>query len=170
MDLIIRSKESFTIGDHTISMQEILEKAAAKTHQVVEKEIDPSGRMVLVEDKPYGIHVVRPGENVWNIHFKILREYFAGHGARVSYTADEPLVCGKSSGVGKILKFSEHMVIIYNLVQRCMATDIHLLAPMGKIVVYNMQEMFALLQQIDYDHVDCIRFDGNAIWVPAQQP
>jgi len=61
--------------------------------------------------------VVKPGDNIWNIHFNILKEYYSHKNILVSSKADEPINMGQSSGVGKILKFSETMVIIYNLIE-----------------------------------------------------
>ncbi len=66
----------------------------------------------------YGVYVVQPGDNIWNIHFRMLKEYYARKGIRLGHNADEPESSGLSSGVGKILKFSEAMVIIYNLKEK----------------------------------------------------
>ena len=60
--------------------------------------------------RAYGIHIVENGDNIWNIHFNILKEYYEDQGINVSPKADEPISEGLSSGVGKILKFSETMV------------------------------------------------------------
>ena len=35
--------------------------------------------------------------------------------------------------------------------------------------VYNMDEVFSLLEEINYDTVDRIQFDGKNIWVPAKK-
>ncbi len=170
LDLIIRPNERFTIGGTTVSMRDILEKAVSAKGGLLEEKIHPSGRITVDVDGEYGIYVVQSGDNIWNIHFKIIREYFAHRGAKVIKTADEPVPGGQSSGVGKLLKFSEKMVIIYNLLDGSIASDVDLLEPLSKIVVYNMHEIFSLLQEIDYDNVDNIRFDGNTIWIPAKQP
>ncbi len=119
--------------------------------------------------KEYGIYVVRKGDNIWNIHFNILKEFYSSRGISVASRADEPVNEGVSSGVGKILKFSEQMVMIYNLTERKMADDINLLQPLSKIIVYNMGEIFSLLQEVTYENVDRIQFDGTSIWIPAKQ-
>jgi hypothetical protein len=110
--------------------------------------------------------VVRPGDNIWNIHFSILKEYYASRAIHVTPDADEPMDTGQSSGVGKILKFSEIMVIIYNMVEEKIVTDIDLIEPLSKIVIYNMDEVFALLSEIRFDQIDQIQFDGRTIWIP----
>jgi hypothetical protein len=76
---------------------------------------------------------------------------------------------GQSSGVGKNLKFSETMVIIYNLLEKKVDVDINLLSPLSKIIVYNMDEVFSLLRDINFDTIDRIQFDGKTIWVPAKK-
>jgi len=170
LDLIVQPNERFTIGGTRVSMRDILAKAVGATGGLLEEEIDASGQITVDVDGEYGIYVVRQGDNIWNIHFKIVQEYFSHRGTDVIKTADEPLPGGLSSGVGKLLKFSEKMVIIYNLLEGSITSNIDLLEPLSKIVVYNMHEIFSLLQEIDYNNVDNIRFDGDVIWIPAKQP
>jgi hypothetical protein len=76
---------------------------------------------------------------------------------------------GYSTGVGKILKFSENLVHIYNLRERTLDSDLHFIHPLSKIVVYNMGRVFALLDRIDYKDVNRIQFDGETLWLPAVQ-
>jgi len=169
LDMIVRSDEEFTIGDTRISMSEILKQAFVKEGEVFEEKIEASGRVRPQKIREFGIYVVQPGDNIWNIHFNILKEYYDHQGIVVAPKADEPGTRGLSSGVGKILKFSETMVIIYNLVEREVDTDIDLLEPLSKIVVYNMAEVFSLLQEINYDNIDRIQFDGKTIWIPTEK-
>jgi hypothetical protein len=37
-----------------------------------------------------------------------------------------------------------------------------------KLVVYNMDQIFALLDLIEYQHVNNIQFDGETLWVSAK--
>ena len=83
-------------------------------------------------------------------------------------SADEPDKRGRSSGVGRLLKFSELMVFIYNVKERKLSLDLNLIHPFSKIVVFNMGEVFSLLNEIDYGKIDRIRFDGDTIWIPAE--
>jgi hypothetical protein len=81
--------------------------------------------------------------------------------------ADEPLGGGRSSGIGKLLKFSENIVYIYNIRKRKLAEDLHAIIPLTKIVIYNMERIFSLLDQIDYEHLNRIQFDGVTVWIPS---
>ena len=170
LDFIVRSNETFTVGGVTVSMKEILKKAQLKHQGVFEEKIQNSGEVIPETIKEFGIVVIQPGDNLWNIHFKILKEYYETRGITLAGTADEPLDCGTSSGVGKLLKFSESMVIIYDLINGEIDTEINLLEPLSKIVVYNMEEIFSLLEEINYENVDMIRFDGETIWIHADGP
>ncbi|RLB84930.1 MAG: hypothetical protein DRH26_18740, partial [Deltaproteobacteria bacterium] len=166
IDMIVKSDESFIVGASKVSMREILEKAFTQNGEVYQEEISSSGESVPKKIKEYGIYVVRPGDNIWNIHFNILKEYYSHKNILVSSNADEPMNMGQSSGVGKILKFSETIVIIYNLIERQVVKNVNLLEPLSKIVVYNMEEVFSLLEEINYETVDKIQFDGKNIWIP----
>ncbi len=115
--------------------------------------------------KEYGIYIVRPGDNIWNIHFQVLSGYFEKKGVTLSPLADEPIARGVSSGVGKLLKFSENMVYLYNLENRQLDVNLDELTPYKKIVIYNMKRVFELLDQIDYANVNQIQFDGETIWI-----
>lgn len=169
LDMIVNSDESFKVGGVLISMRDILEKAFIKEGEVFEEKIDASGAVRPQKIKEFGIYVVQPGDNIWNIHFNILKEYYEHQGINLSPRADEPVDQGMSSGVGKILKFSETMVIIYNLIDKKVDSNIDLLEPLSKIVVYNMDEVFSLLQEFSYDNIDRIQFDGKTIWIPAKK-
>ncbi len=113
----------------------------------------------------YGIYVVRPGDNIWNIHFRFLSEYAAARGLLLTADADEPLAPGISSGVGKILKFAENMVYIYNLRERELSEDLHLIHPLSKIVIFNLNQVVDLLDQLDRENIRHIRYDGENLWI-----
>lgn len=169
LDMIVRSDESFKVGDIHISMRDILEKAFIQKGEVFQEKIEDSGAVRPQKIKEYGIHVVQSGDNIWNIHFNILKEFYEHQGLFISSKADEPVDKGMSSGVGKILKFSETIVIIYNLIGQKVDSDIDLLEPLSKIVVYNMEEIFSLLHEINYENIARIQFDGKTIWIPAKK-
>jgi len=169
LDMIVNSDETFKVGDVQIPMRDILEKAAIKEGKVFQEKIEPSGAVQPQKIKKFGIYVVQPGDNIWNIHFKILKEFYEHQGIKLSPIADEPLGKGMSSGVGKILKFSETMVIIYNFLEQKIDSNIDLLEPLSKLIVYNMDEIFLLLKEISYDNIDRIQFDGKTIWVSTKK-
>jgi hypothetical protein len=98
-----------------------------------------------------------------------MKDYFQHKGVLLEPQSDEPDKKGVSSGMGKILKFSEHMVYIYNIKERKLDIDLDLLYPLSKIVIFNMGEVFSLLDQIDYERVNQIQYDGETIWIPAEQ-
>jgi hypothetical protein len=117
----------------------------------------------------YGIYVVRPNDNIWNIHFNFLKDLFNHKGITLSPLADEPTAGGKSSGVGKLLKFSENMVAIYNVREHRLEANLDFIIPDSKVVVFNFSQVFGMLDQIDYRNIDHIQFDGETIWIPALQ-
>jgi nitrogen regulatory protein PII len=168
VDIIAKSDESIKIGDSTVSMQEILDKIRLRSGDIVEKDLESKDKKQKEKLESFGIHVVLPGENIWNIHFTFLKDYFEYKGVQLSPLSDEPLEGGSSSGVGKILKFSEHTVNIYNIKERKLDVNLNLIFPLTKVVVYNMDQIFAFLDLIDYKHVNRIQFDGETLWMPAK--
>jgi len=169
IDIIVKSDESIKIGNATVPMQEIMDKIRLKSGEIVERYIDSSRSYPNKQIEVFGIYVVQPKDNIWNIHFHFLKDHFARRGISLSPVADEPDRKGFSSGVGKLLKFSETMIYIYNLKEHKIDTDLNLILPLTKIVIYNMNQVFALLDQIDYTHVNRIQFDGETLWIPAEQ-
>lgn len=167
-DIIVESGEQFKIGETTISMRDIVEKSFLREKKIFEEKINATGDTQPETIEKYGIYiVVKPGDNLWNIHFDLIKEYYRSRGLTLPDKADEPLENNASSGVGKILKFSEKLVTIYNTIENRVDDDIDLLEPLSKIVVYNMNEVFALLKKINYKNMDKIRFDGETIWIAA---
>jgi len=169
VDIITKSDESFKIGDSTVSMQEILDKIRIKSGDIVERDLKSKKMGPMKNSEAFGIYVVQPGDNIWNIHFNFLKDYFAHKGISLSPLADEPERGGQSSGVGKLLKFSERTVNIYNIKERKLDVDLNLIYPLSKVVIYNMDQIFALLDLIDYEHVSRIQFDGETLWIPSNQ-
>ncbi|MBI9083842.1 MAG: hypothetical protein JEZ11_09615 [Desulfobacterales bacterium] len=167
VDMIVRSDETLKIGDETVSMKELHEKIRLKEGRMIETDIGTGA--AAIPASAYGIHVVQDGDNIWNIHFRLLREYFTHKGIVLSPQSDEPDLRGYSSGVGKVLKFSENMVYIYQVRERQFSDDLNMIRPLSKIVVYNMDRVFALLDQIDDTRVNRIQFDGENLWIPAEQ-
>ena len=165
LDMIVTSDESLKVGDETVKMGDIVDEARLQRGELVEKNLGQPLSLTKKNADDYGVHVVQPGENIWNIHFQLLKEFFKKRQINLSPMADEPGQNGFSSGVGKILKFSERMVYIYNIKDRRLESDINQIQPLSKIVVYNMKEVFSLLESIDVGNVNQIRFDGETIWI-----
>jgi hypothetical protein len=167
IDMIVKSDESIRIGEQTVPMKKILDEVRLKEGEILETTLGTEA----AKEKPrdYGIHVVQAGQNIWDIHFKLLKDYYEHKGIQLSPLADEPDRLGHSSGFGKILKFSEHMVHIYNVKEDKLETDLDLIYPLSKVVIYHMGHIFALLDRIDYKDVHRIEFDGETLWLPAEQ-
>ena len=160
------TKEMAKLEDYMKSIQDDINTLMLKKGDL-ESEIK---QLLTEKEKPeaYGIYVVQNGDNIWNVHFAFLTEYFTSRGIVLSRTADEPGSGGKSSGVGKILKFSENMVYIYNTRDRRLELDINLIHPLSKIVVFNMGQVFELLDRLAYGDIEKIEFDGDNLWLPAE--
>jgi hypothetical protein len=165
VDMITRSDESFKIGDATVPMQEILEKIRLKTGDIVERDLTSENGTQQKTPDVFGIYVVQPEDNIWNIHFKFLKDYFDHKGVPLSPLADEPDKEGRSSHIGKILKFSEKTVNIYNIKEHRLDVDLDHILPLTKVVVYNMDQIFELLDKIDYQQLTRIQFDGETLWI-----
>ncbi|MDM8540226.1 hypothetical protein QUF90_03990 [Desulfococcaceae bacterium HSG9] len=191
IDMVVKPDETIKVGDIIVPMREIEEQIRLSRREIVESDIptqnagqndnttledkkhltDPSNQPERKKEsseskmEEYGIYIVRPGDNIWNIHFRFLNGYFEKRGVSVSPLADEPIRSGVSSGVGKLLKFSENMVYLYNLEKRKLDVNLNTLTPHKRIVIYNMNRVFELLDQIDYQNVNRISFDGEALWV-----
>ncbi len=167
VDMIAKPEETLKVGDAVVPMKEILDKI--RLNQRVITETDLAVPLDQRSADVYGIYVVKPGDNIWKIHFNLLRGYFLQKGIVISRWSDQPMRTGKSSGVGRILKFSETMVSIYNVKERKLETDLNLLQPNSKIAVFNIGQALDLFKQIDYRQVDRVRFDGKNLWIPAEQ-
>ena len=167
IDMVVKSDESIRVGDRTVRMEKILQDLKLQRGEILEGDVDTG--TVGGDGNDYGVRVVQPGDNIWNIHFQLLKDYYNHKGIEVSPLADEPDPRGHSSGVGKILKFSENMVHIYNMRDKRLETNLDQIYPLSKVVIYNMTHIFALLDRIDYEAVHRIEFDGDTLWLPAEQ-
>ncbi len=175
IDLVLKADESLKIGGAIVSMKEILDHIKIKRGEIIEDDLKEKALKEINGTKNgkaagvYGIHVVKTDDNIWNIHFRFLKDYFEKRGISLSPISDEATASGYSSGVGKILKFSENMVYVYNVKDHHLDVNLNLIHPLSKVVVFDMGRVFALLDQIDYENVNRIQFDGETLWIPAKQ-
>ena len=165
LDAVVRSDESIKVGDTTISMAE-LEKnlVVGQRGEILEKRLDKDAARKRIT--AWGVYLVRQDQNLWNIHYRLLREYLASQGVKLAPDADEPLPTGKSSGVGKILKFAEHMVGVYNIKTKSMSSNLNHLEPGRKVVVFNLSEIFSQLAKIDPRDLSGVMYDGRVLLFP----
>ena len=188
MDLIARSDETVRIGEFTVPLDKIrqqiqAEEKGARTIVAGDGVVSPSQNKAEAQkagmvpfpplkdenDKEislFGIYIVKPGDNVWNIHFGLLQHFFDKKGVRLPPFSDEPLDDGNSSGVGRVLKFSEKMVHIYNLLEGRLDDNLDMIRPLTKIVVYNMEHLFELFDKVNPDILDRVQYDGQTLWLP----
>jgi len=116
----------------------------------------------------YGIYVVRPGDNLWNIHFAFLQEYLGSRKIVILPDADEP-IGSRSSGVGRILKYAESMVYIFNIKTKQLSDDLNLLEPREKVVIFNLTLLDKILGSLTPEQLKVIRFDGLDLILPEQE-
>ncbi len=167
VDMIAKSEETLKVGNSVVPMKEIVNKIRLNQLQVIQ-----DGLSLPTEPHPddaYGIYVVKPGDSIWKIHYNLLRGYFEQQGVKLAWWSDEPLRNGKSSGVARILKYSESMVSIYNVKERKVETNLNHLETDSKIAVFNITQTLERFRQIDYQHLNSVRFNGKNLIIPAER-
>lgn len=189
VDMVVKSGEYIRVGKEIVPLDRILAQieaqkkeqkaSAAAPSQLAKpdvKRIPPEIREprrpmpAKPEKRPvsyYGVYVVRPGDNLWNIHFAFLREYFGSRDIRIPPDADEPQG-SRSSGIGRILKYAETMVHIFNLKTGKLSTNLNLLEPREKIVIFNLSALDKNLKPLTYEQMDTIHFDGRNLILTEQ--
>lgn len=116
----------------------------------------------------YGIYVVRQGDNLWDIHFAVLKEYLKHKGIDIAPTADEAKE-GKSTGVARILKYAESMVHIFNMKTKQIDQNLDMLEPEEKVVVFNLTRLDLILGSIKPGQIDSIQYDGTDLYFPGSR-
>jgi hypothetical protein len=184
VDMVAKRGEHIRVGKESVPLSLILAEIDTKkknsertrqekkaTEQPSEPSIEAGSPAVPPTVSPtkqpvsyYGIYVVRPGDNLWNIHFALLREFFGSRGTVIPPVADEPLG-HRSSGVGRILKYAEKMVYIFNLRTKMLSKDLDLLQPQEKIVIFNLTNLNKILAPLTAEQIDTIRFDGQDLLI-----
>lgn len=115
-------------------------------------------------DSPYyGVRVVQPAENVWKIHFGILREYLARRHVLLPPDADRPLPGGRSSGVSRLLKFIESVVVVYNAGENRVEKNINLIQPHSFVIFFKISDLFKALDQMQPEDWKWLRYARGSI-------
>lgn len=162
LDVVVRSDEVLKVDGKIVPMSEMERKLVVE--QRGEMLDSPLGKPRRIS--AWGVHMVRPGENLWGIHFHLLSEFLASRGVTLQKTSDQPMPNGRSTGVGKILKFAEHMVGVYNVKTGHMSDDLNQLEPGVKMVIFNLSEIFEQLAKIDPKDLSGVMYDGRVLLFP----
>ena len=165
-----RGKDETESSVNPVQSKQKIDKSDLKAQDELEIESYFATMIHSTEPKKqstsYGIYLTRNGDNLWNIHFTFLREYFSARGIKISTIADEPLG-DQSSGVGRILKYAEEMVYVFNLKTKKLSKDINLLKPLEKIVIFNVSKLHNVLSSLSEGQLNSIHFDGHDLKIPG---
>lgn len=172
VDHIVRRDEPFEAAGVPLTIAE-MERALGKPPEptpilspIEERDIGEVVRKPILESGPvsrsgeayYGVRVVRPGENLWHIHYGIVREYFERRGVILPVYADRPTPDGRSSGVGRLLKFMETIVRVYDVQNRRTEGGLDLIHPRQSLVYFRISELFDALDQLEGEDLRWLRF------------
>lgn len=177
VDFIVRPDEPFEIAGKQWTIDEIFKRLhPAIEHErilpsIQEADIGSALRKPIKPQSPargepaayYAVRVVLPEDNLWNIHYAIIQEYLARRDIILSPWADEPYRNGRSSGVGRLLKFIEGLVYVYNLNQNQLKADIHLIYPNEIIVFFKISDLFAALDKLQPEDLQRLRYVRNSL-------
>jgi len=151
LDHVVTREEKFQVKGEHLSLAEIFRSAGIKEGE---------------GDILYGIKEIKAGDDVWTIHYKILRKFFQKEGITLPPQADKPNERGYSSGAGKILKYDEKKAYIYNIKsKRLRSGDINLIYPGEDILFFSMKDVFSHLRGKDLSFLDRLYFDGDHLYM-----
>jgi hypothetical protein len=151
------------------NLREVCALPAAKPPAAAAQSASPATGRLYSRHEPqstyYGVRLVRPGENLWNIHYAVIQEYFARRNLILAPTADERGPNGRSSGVARLLKFIERVVFVYDLDARRLASNINLLRPYHLLVFFKISDLFAALDQLQPQDINRMHFLSYRLWL-----
>lgn len=182
VDHVVQAHEPFTAHGRQWTIEEIRRRLAGREPQGLPETVKgettgglarkfSSGKSTEAAPKRptvyYGVRSVRPGENLWVIHEGIVREYFARRGIELPPRADQPQPGGRSSGIGRILKFLESVVYVYSVRENRLVEDLDFLHPNDLIVFFKISEVFEGLDQISPEDLNALRYVGPTLRIMA---
>ena len=177
VDQIVLKNEPLTLEGREVTIEEILRQLQGHKDfrqlfpSIQETEIGGYIRRPVFapkarEDAPavyYGVREVRPGENLWKLHYRIIQEYMARRHIILPPTADEPFPDGRSSGVGRLLKYIENVVVVYNMDQDRLEKDLNAIQPSSVLVFFKISDLFAVLDQLRAEDLRWVRYVNNRL-------
>lgn len=182
VDHVVQSREPFTAYGRQWTVEEIQRRLAGRAGQGTDKASEGErlggfvpkpapGETTQGEGKQptvyYGVRSVRPGENLWTIHYGVVREYFARRGIELPPRADQPRPDGRSTGIGRLLKFLEGIVYVYNTRENRLVEDLDRLYPNDLIVFFKISQLFQALDQVTLEDLQALRYIGPTLQLKA---
>ena len=70
---------------------------------------------------------------------------------------------GQSSGIGRLLKFIEGVVYVYNLNQNRLERDLNLIHPNEIIVFFKISDLFEALDRLQPNDFQNLRYVSNSL-------
>lgn len=182
VDFIVRNDEPFEVAGEKLTIDELQHRLRPDSNRehvmrpISEVDVGSSIRKPIAAGKSddaksssyYAVRVVKPGENLWNIHFAIIQEYLSRRHIILAAKSDEPEPDGQSSGIGRLLKFIEGVVFVYNVHQNRIETDLNLIHPYEIVVFFKISDLFAALDQLQPEDLQRLRFVSN--YLQVQRP
>ena len=167
VDHIVTADEPFEIAGEQVTIKDIkqrlgLSPASPSPSEETTGSEQPAGYLkkpIPKHDQPvyYGVREVHRGENVWKIHFQILRDYFLRRQVELLPTADRPDPSGRSSGIGRLLKFLEGVVYVYDVKAKRAVPDVNWVDPDTVIIFFRISEVFTALDQLQANDLAAVR-------------
>jgi len=175
VDYIVRADEPFEVGGKTWTIDQIRNRLLPEEGkepllpQITEADVGPSIRKPIVAPAPqrpkpadyYAVRIVQPGDNLWNIHYQIIRDYLARRHIILAADADKPHPDGRSSGIGRLLKFIESVVVVYDFDKNRAEKDLNLIHPYHIVVFFKISDLLSALDQLQPDDLNRIRYVNN---------
>ncbi|MGV8074208.1 MAG: hypothetical protein AB2L11_06615 [Syntrophobacteraceae bacterium] len=173
VDYIVTKDEPFEAGGKQLRIADLLglfhesKDAPSIFPSIQEKEIGSKVRHSILPSTSasspsnlsyYGVRIVRDADNVWHIHYAIIREYFARRGILLAKDCDRPLQDGRSSGVARLLKFIEAIVYVYNVNENRFEKDLNFIYPQFVIVFFKISDFFAALDNLRAEDLSSVYY------------
>lgn len=179
VDYIVGPDEPFEVGGKTWTINEIRnrllpeEKKESLLPQITETEVGSSIRKPIVAPTPprpkpadyYAVRIVQPGDNLWSIHYQIIRDYLARRHIILASHADQPHPDGRSSGIGRLLKFIESVVVVYDFDKNRAETALNLIHPYQIVIFFKISDLLAALDRLQPDDLNRLRYVNNFLQI-----